>query len=227
MLAFDKQELEVTEKLLTTNRAVRKRLDLEREVDLDVVRDCLRMACHAPTGSNLQEWRWLLVTDPEKRAAVGELYRRAMLNMGPGSAASRYFQIHAAAYEQADPDQFVRVMGAAQHLFANIDRVPLFVIPCIEGARDDELFLDATMWGSIFPAVWSFQLALRAHGLGTVLTTAHLVHADEAAELLGIPDTVVQAGLLPVGYITGDDMRPTTRRPVTDVAYLDHWGHPF
>jgi nitroreductase len=200
-------DLETVDKLLTTTRAVRKRLDLTRAVPLDVVVECLRLAIHAPTGSNRQEWRWIVVTDPETRRALGDMYRTA-----------RDVAIERAPLPPAGP-QLDRLMSSAGHLFEHIHEVPVLVVPCVDSRGG------AAGWApSIYPAVWSFMLALRSRGLGSVLTTAHLYRRDEANELLGVPDGFVQSCLVPVAYCTGNDFGPAERRPVEEVTFLNRWG---
>jgi nitroreductase len=183
-----------------------------------VIEECLRLAVQAPSGSNRQGWRWVVVTDESKRAALAELYRRGF---GPYITRGRPSARDPA--DQADPaDQMSRVARSAIWLAEHFHEVPVHVVPCIEDYTKGQRH--AGLYGSIYPAVWSFQLALRSRGLGSVLTTIHLVHEREAAELLGIPDGVLQAGLLPVGYFTGADFRPARRRPVEELTYWDHWG---
>jgi nitroreductase len=104
-----------------------------------------------------------------------------------------------------------------------IDQVPLLVVPCLAGRPTHDLAQAAGFFASIFPAVWSFQLALRSRGLGSVFTTFHLVHEPEAADLLGIPDNVTQAGMLPVAYTIGTDFRPAPRRPVEQIVGWNGW----
>lgn len=200
---------EVTDELLSTTRAVRRRLDLERPVERDVLLDCLRLAVQAPTGSNRQGWRWLVVTDDDKKRRLSELYRDG----GEG-----YLR---RSTETAEDDQQRRVYSSAMYLLENLHRVPVMVIPCIEGRPPEGNA--AGFYGSIFPAVWSFQLALRSRGLGSALTTFHLRHEAEAARLLGVPDDVTQVGLLPVAYTKGTDFHPATRGPVEDITYWDAW----
>lgn len=205
-------DLDTVDKLLTTTRAVRKRLDLTRPVELEVILECLRLAIQAPTGSNLQTWRWLVITDPTVRTHLAELYRSA------ASGASGVVRTEPAMPET--PQQR-RVMDSVDHLIEHIAEVPVLVVPCVEDRGA------AAGWApSIYPAVWSFMLALRSRGLGSVMTTAHLYRRDAANELLGVPEGFVQACLLPVAYSTGDDFKPADRRPVEEVTFLDHWGAP-
>ena len=208
-------DLRTVDHLLTTTRSVRRRLDLAREVEPAVVEECLRLAVQAPTGGNSQGWRWIVVTDPGRRAGLAELYR---------STAEPYF---AASEAVARDDTGVRILDSARYLAEHLHEVPVHVIPCCYGRGFANASIDAAgLYGSIFPAVWSFQLALRSRGLGSVLTTLHLAREREAAELLGIPEGVVQVGLLPVAYFTGDDFRAATRRPAEEVTYWNAWKQP-
>jgi nitroreductase len=203
----------VTDHLLATTRAVRKRLDLDRPVERGVILECLRLAVQAPTGSNSQGWRWIVVTDPEKRRALKDLY---------GGTGGSYLK---AAAQQAKDPQTQRVYNSAVYLLDILDRVPVHVIPCVEGRVDASNTLGAaSMYGSILPAVWSFMLALRSRGLGSVWTTLHLARDQEAAELLGIPEGFTQVALIPVAYTTGGDFKPAVRPPVEHITYWDTWG---
>ncbi len=206
---FDRGELDAIDHLLLTTRAVRKRLDLERPVPPEVVEECLRLAIQAPTGSNRQGWRWVVVTDADKRAALAEMYRAGF---GPYMERAR-----------SGSERLTRVGESALWLTERLEQVPVHVLPCIEDYTKGSAH--AGVWASIYPAVWSFQLALRSRGLGSVLTTLHLPRAHDAAELLGIPDGVLQAGLLPVAYFTGDDFKPAKRHPVEDVTSWNQWGN--
>ncbi len=202
--------------LLSTTRAVRKRLDFEREVPDDVLLECLQLAVQAPTGSNRQGWRWLVVRDAEKKAGLAELYNRA------GGA---YLKEAAGTVEAGS--QTGRVMNSALFLAENLHRVPVMVIPMIVGRADESPNGGAGLFGSIIPAMWSFQLALRSRGLGSCYTTLHLGLEAEAAELLGIPPHMTQAGLLPVGYTVGTDFKPASRPPVEEITYLDTYKNPI
>jgi nitroreductase len=211
-----KFDLAMTDELLATTRAVRKRLDLDRSVPREVILECLELAVQAPTGGNSQGWRWIVVDDPAQRAGLAELYRKA--------ARDYLAQAGAAAAERGDT-QTERVYGSAVWLTDNLDKVPVHVIPCIEGRppANAPAAMLAGIYGSIFPAVWSFQLALRARGLGSALTTLHLVHEQEAARLLGLPDNLLQVALLPVGYTKGTDFKRAARPPVASVTHWNRW----
>jgi nitroreductase len=205
-------DLATVDKLLSTTRAVRRRLDLTRPVDLDVVLECLRLATQAPTGSNQQTWRWLVVTDPGVRAALADLYR----NLPSDRPTTRLGSVPPPEEQQA------RVSDSAGYLMQHLHEVPVLVVPCVEDVGG------AAGWApSIYPAVWSFMLALRSRGLGSVLTTVHLYREAEAAELLGVPDGFVQSCLIPVAHYTGEDFKPAERRPVEEITYVDRWGTPL
>jgi nitroreductase len=225
--AFGPADLAVAERLLTTTRAIRRRLDLECPVDLDVVHRCLRIALHAPTGSNLQQWRWVIVQDEATRHGLAQLFRRPYEDAAI-SDLQWYLEQNDDARASMDAGQRERLRVSTRHLADVIEHVPVLVVPCIEAPTDRARhFVMATVFASIYPAVWSLQLALRAHGLGSVLTTQHLLYADEAAALLGIPDGVVQAALLPIAHIVGNEVKPATRAPAEDVVFLDRWGSAF
>jgi nitroreductase len=206
-----------TDHLLSTTRAVRRKLDLERPVEPEVLDECLRLALQAPTPGNAQAWRWMVVRDQGVKDKLAALFR---------SVGNPYLDAAEASAGDATP-AVARSLASGRHLLDVIDRVPVYVIPCLEGRPTGENGLDAAFYGGIFPAVWNFQLALRSRGLGSTLTTYHLQHEEAAAEILGIPSGYTQVGLLPVAYTTTPDFKPAPRRPLEEVAYLDHWGSPL
>jgi len=208
------------DKLLTTTRSVRKRLDFDRSVPPALIEECIDIALQSPTGSNRQNWAFVVVTDPEKRLGIANLYRRA------GEALAG--QIPVPEYGDDDPRKsaHVRVYDSAQWLTERLEQVPVFVIPCVEGRVETfpSVVAQASTYGSILPAAWSFMLAARARGLGSVWTTIHLLYEKEAAELLAIPASFTQAALLPVAFYKGDDFKPASRLPAREVTYWDTWG---
>ena len=205
--------IESVDEVLSTTRAVRRRLDLSRPVEREVILECLRLAVQAPTGGNAQDWRWLVVTDADKRAAIAELYN---------SAGAEYL---ANAAKAADDPQTRRVYESAAALTSILADVPVHVIPCIERRFDRApLVVEATAYASIIPAAWSFLLALRSRGLGSVWTTLHLAKEREVAQLLGIPATVTQIALFPVAYTVGTDFKPAKRPPVETITSWNTWG---
>jgi nitroreductase len=200
------------DELLSTTRAVRKRLDLERPVEREVLEECFALAQQAPTAGYSQTWHFVVVTDIEKKAAIGELWRQV---------AYPYLQRGGGA---RDP-QMLRISEAVVHLAEHIHEVPVFVIPCVKGRYEGKPNpLTASMFGSIIPAAWSFMLAARARGLGTVWTTFHLMHEEEVARILGIPyEEVTQVALIPVAYTIGTDFKPGRRRPLDSMLHWDSW----
>ena len=206
-------DLATVDELLTTTRSVRKRLDLTRPVSREVILECIQLAMQAPTASNAQDWRWLVITDADKRAAIADIY---------GSIGAEY--LAQAAANASDP-QTQRVYRSAAGLTKTLAQVPVHVIPCLTGPIDEtNRLVAASAWASIIPAGWSFLLALRSRGLGSVWTTMHLAKEREVAELLGIPDTATQAALFPVAYTIGTDFRPAARPPAETITFWDSWG---
>ena len=207
--------------LLTTTRAVRKRLDLERSVPLSLVRECLEVALQAPSGGNAQGWHFVVVTEPARRQALAELYRRsfAVYRNEPGAAGNLHQDDAARAQQQQ------RVMDSAAYLAEQMHRVPVLLVPCLLGRPAAAGPMPAmTRGSSLYPAVWSYMLAARARGLGTCLTTLHLRHEQEAAQVLGIPyERVTQGGLVPTAYYTGQDFKPARREPLETVLHLEQW----
>lgn len=209
--------------LLMATRSVRRLLDLDAPVDLDEIRECLRIACQAANGTNMQTWRWVVVSDPELRRRIGGLYKDSYLEQ-TGRTETRQGPFR--------PTPFGRIMASSEWLVDHLADVPLHVIPCYEpylGDSEASSFSTATIYGSIFPAVWNFQLALHSRGYGTCITTLHLHREKEVAALLEIPETYVQGCLLPVGRLRpGQTFTPAPRRPVEEVAVLDRFdGRPL
>ena len=210
------------DELLTTTRSVRKRLDFSRPVEPEIVRACLALALQAPNGRNGQRWRWMVITDPAKRQSLGDLYRRGyeLYRDAPsGAPVPQEQETEAAARER-------RLDEASDYLAAHLHEAPVMVIPCFLGRPEGRsLFRQANLWGSILPAAWSFMLALRSRGLGTVWTTTHLEHEREAAELLGIPaEQVTQVALFPVAYTLGTVFQPGYREPLGSVVRWNTWS---
>jgi nitroreductase len=214
------------DELLATTRAVRRRLDLERPVDLALIRECLELALQAPSGSNAQGWQFVVVTDAEKRRRIGEVYARAF-----DTYRSLPFSAHALAAAASGDERPVMdgVVRSAEALARSLGRVPVHVIPCVLGRTDQAtgplaLLAQASLFGSVLPAAWSFMLAARARGLGTAWTTLHLLHEKEVAELLGIPhDQVTQVALIPVAHVQGSPWKRAKRRPLDAVLHVDRW----
>jgi nitroreductase len=207
------------DELLTTTRSVRKRLDLDRPVPLDLVRECLEVALQAPSGSNQQGWHWMVVTDPGLRAQIGEHYRHSF-DAYRNSAG--YAGRAATGSEERQAVQ-ARVATSAEYLAEKMGDVPVHVIACITAGEELPAGNQAVLWGSLLPAAWSFQIAARARGLGSAWTTLHLRYEKEISELLGIPPHVRQGVLLPTAYYTGETFKPAPREPLDTVLHLDRW----
>jgi nitroreductase len=203
--------------LLTTTRAVRRRLDLSRSVERKLIEECVEIAAQAPNAGNSQEIHFVVVTDSGKRTALAEIYRK-------GSA--EYFKMQLDELAKGEPSNTrMRIFESAWYLHEHLHEVPVHVIPCLSGRIEGLPFAaQAARWGTIFPAAWSFMLAGRARGLGMTFTTLHLNREEEAAKALGIPfKDVMQAGLLPVAYTKGSRFRPAARPPTSDLIHWDGW----
>ncbi|MEA2626768.1 MAG: hypothetical protein QOD06_2813 [Candidatus Binatota bacterium] len=212
--------------VLTTTRSVRRRLDLSRPVPTDVLEEAIELALQAPTGANSQSWRFVIVTDPEKRARIADCYRRGSEIYARGETGlSRIGMTAADALEGPRRSQMERIVPSAVHLMERLQDVPVLVILCIEGRVErEDVFTQASAYGSILPAAWSLMLALRSRGLASAWTTLHLLFEREVAEVIGIPPEYTQAVLLPVAYAVGTDFRPAKRLPAREVTYWDRWG---
>lgn len=203
--------------ILETTRSARKRLDLTRPVERATIERCLEIAIQAPTGSNRQGWKWLIVTDAEKKAKVGQYYKDSWYayagvaaRSGPGEEPSAQMQ---------------RVISSARYLADHMHEVPMMIFPAVQGrASDASPAANAGLYGSIIPAAWSLMLALRARGIGSAWTTLHLSYEKECNEILGIPDDYTTAALLPAAYFTGETFRKADRAPATDLTYWETWG---
>jgi len=214
-------DIATVDHLLTTTRSVRKRLDLSRPIDTATLQRCIEIALQAPTGSNSQGWHFMIVTDPAKRTGLADLYRRAFDGYRQLSASSPQLQ-------EGDPrrEQTLRIVDSATYLADRLHEVPLMVVPCIEGRVENAgVLAQASIYGSILPAVWSLMLALRARGLGSAWTTLHLMYESEAAQILGVPESVTQTALLPVAYFTGADFKPAKRLPAREHVHWNRWGN--
>lgn len=208
------------DEVLTTTRSVRKRLDFDKPVGRDVLMECLELALQAPTGSNAQGWQWVFVEDAGKKKAIADIYL---------ANARGYLSLPSPEYPEGDTrgERMGKVRDSATYLAEHMHEAPVLMIPCLEGRVERApLGLSASFWASLFPAVWSFCLALRSRGLGTCWTTLHLLDDGEkrAAEVLGIPyDTYSQGGLFPIAYTKGTDFRPAKRLPAKRVTHWNAW----
>jgi len=206
------------DEVLTSTRSVRKRLDFEKPVPREVIMECLDLALQAPTGSNAQGWQFVFVEDAAKKKALADIYR---------ANATPYLDLPKPERGDIRDQQMDAVMGSAKYLNENFEKAPVLMIPCLEGRPDGmDAGMQASYWGSLLPAVWSFMLALRSRGLGSAWTTLHLIGEGEkqAAELLGIPfDKVTQGGLFPIAYTKGTDFKKAQQLPAEQLAHWDSW----
>lgn len=209
------------DELLTTTRSVRKRLDLSRPVERRVIEECVTIAQQAPTGSNRQNWHFVVVTDAAKRAELAKLYRKGAeiyMSLPPSMTGKRNLNPQRMATQE-------RVTASAAYLVEHLHEVPVHVIPCIEGRTEGLPTVgQAAQWCSIIPAAWSFMLAARARGLGTTFTSFHLFFEEDAAKLLHIPfKEVMQTTLIPVAYTKGSKFAPAPREDVNTVIHWEGW----
>ena len=210
------------DEVLATTRAVRKRLDFDKPVEPEVIKECLEAALQSPTGSNSQSWQWLVVTDTDQRAALAKLYQQGW---------ELYTQMEGnvqTAYKGVDEDrisQQSRVLDSATYLAQNFEKVPVMMIPILPGRFEGlPSMASAAMLGSILPGAWSFMLAARERGLGTAWTTIHLMFEEQAAEVLGIDyQSYTQCALITCGYSKGTDFKPAKRPPLETVLQWDRW----
>lgn len=213
------------DQLLSTTRSVRKRLDFSRPVEPEVIQECLELALQAPTGGNLQGWQFVVVTDAEKRKAVGDVYRKgwATYLSLPINQPEALAKLQARAPERAET--VGRIRDSSNYLAEHMHEAPVLVIPCIRGRPEGMSVADqAGLWGSILPAAWSFMLAARSRGLGSAWTSVHLIYEREAADVLGIPfEKVTQAALIPVAYTLGIDFKPAGREPTEKIVHWNGW----
>ena len=214
------------DELLSTTRAVRKRLDLDRPVSEDVLRECMEVAVQAPTGSNAQGWQFVFVTDPAKKAKIGEIYRQAFSIYRDMPIAIH--KLHMDSGDNNLTDSQTRSASSADYLAENMGRVPALLIPCIAGRTDSpetsNIISQTGTLGSIIPAAWNFMLEARARGIGTAWTTLHLMQEKEVADIIGIPfDDYMQVALIPIGYTKGTSFKPAYRPPVETVMHINNW----
>ncbi len=200
------------DEILTTTRAVRKRLDISRKVPRALLEECLELAFQAPNGSNKNLWRWIIVDDPDMVAKLGAEYRLAMGILQSGQQTSMFS-------DTSDSREEAKLLESAYALADKIEQMPALLIPLMPGRAEGKSVVEqAAMWGSIVQAVWSFMLALRSRGLGSCWATVTSRREKEIAALLGIPyEDYTQVGMFPIAYTIGTDFRKAWRKPVAEV----------
>jgi len=213
------------DELLSTTRAVRKRLDFDRPLPMSVINECMELAVQAPSGSNAQGWQFMFVTDPDKKQKLGEFYSKAFSLYKDMPIAIHH--LHQGSTDDSLKSSQNRSASSADYLAENMARAPVLFIPCITGRTDQagsNALSQAAQFGSIIPAAWSFLLAARARGVGSAWTTLHLMFEQQVAELLGIPfDDVMQVALIPLAYTKGTNFKQAYRPPVETVMHVDQW----
>jgi len=221
------EQLELSnDQLLSTTRAVRKRLDFDRAVPESVIKECMEIAIQAPTGSNAQGWQFMFVTDEAKRTKIGEIYQRAFSVYREMPVAIH--KLHMDSSDNSLTQSQQRSASSADYLADHMAQAPVLMIPCIAGRTDNEaganIISQTGTLGSIIPAAWNFMLAARARGLGTAWTTLHLMFEQEVAELLDVPyDEFMQIALIPIAYTVGTDFKPAYRPPVENIMHFNAW----
>ena len=204
-------DLNQTDRLLTTTRAVRKRLDLEREVSDDVIFTCIDLAEQAPTGGNDASRRWLVIRDQDLKNQLGELY---------AEVGTLFVNARGRLDGTGHPKE--QVVSSSAYLVENFAKVPVLVMCAIWGIHDNSG--RPGLFDSAIPSAWSFNLALRSRGLGTAYATMLNDKADEVSELLGMPKGVTTLVCFPVAHTIGHDFSPAPRRPAAQITYFDQWG---
>jgi nitroreductase len=210
------------DEVLTTTRAVRKRMDFDRPITMEIIKTCIEIGLQAPSGSNSQGWQFVVVTDKEKKEAIAQWYQKsfAVYESGPAQPT----KIHTDDPSMTKTQE--KVLSSAQYLAENMALVPAMLIPCFAGRLDQPgipHYQTAGTYGSILPAVWSFMLAARERGIGTCWTTLHLAYEQEVANILGIPNDYSQAALIPLAYTKGTDFKMAPRKPLNNILHVNGW----
>ena len=204
-----------TNDLFEIIRSTRSMRRLKRDpVPNELIRKILEAGTCAPSGGNMQRWRFLVIRDAEIKRTIGAYYKRA------------WDEQVAPRYRSGEPapgmnrDRFLRLLDAAEYLAAHIHEAPVWIMPCLEGSTPTR-----TSGSSIYPAVQNMLLAARALGLGATLTTLYLSFEKEVSAALGLPPDVHSYALLPIGYPIGR-FGPVRRVPIADVVFENRWGQP-
>jgi nitroreductase len=217
--------------VLTTTRAVRRRLDLDRPVEREVIEECLRLAQQATMGSNVEDWRFVAVTEASRKEQIAELYRDVWLKTVEIPLRER----RPATVARLDPGvrgdpeaaaRQERVLASVKYLVDRLERVPVLVFACSAKPVPDRALGDRASgyYGSIVPVTWSFQLVLRSRGLGSVFASAIVFHADRLSRILELPEGTHPITMIPVAYTDTLDFKPAPRKPVHEILRWERWG---
>ncbi|MGB1795866.1 MAG: nitroreductase family protein [Acidimicrobiales bacterium] len=210
------------DEVLTTTRSVRRRLNLEKEVSPEILKECLNIALQAPTGSLRQDWHFVVSTDRDQCREVGTIYQEVWTKM----VTDDYLNASASRQgEKGDQASWLNMMGSARHLAETFPEVPAIFVPCISGRLEGaDAMTQAVKWGSVIQAAWSFMLAARNRGLGTCWTTVHLQREEEVADILGIPfASIQQVALSPVAHTVGTSFKSGRRKPTAEFVHFNGW----
>jgi nitroreductase len=197
---------------MSTQRAIRR---LKPDpVDDEVVLRCLSLAIRAPTGGNIQGWRFIVVRDAGVRAALGRQYRQAWTVYG-----------RAARYLRGRDERTRKIVDAVEWQVENWEQIPVLVVPCLKGVSLAYPWIArSSRYGSIYPAIQNLLLAARAEGLGAALTTLPLWNRFAAHSILKLPWNVEPVAVIPMGWPRGR-YGPTTRRPAQEITFLNRYGN--
>ncbi len=199
---------------IMTQRAVRR--VKPDPVDDAVVLKCIELALRAPTGSNGQNWEFIVVKDQRTKDALGKRYRQA-------------WSIYGAIGKRvaAGDESMTKILRAVQWQVDHFSEIPVLVVPCLRGSRapyvPSPFVAESSFFGSIYPSVQNLLLAARAMGLGASLITLPLWSVTAARKTLGLPLSVTPVCVIPLGWPRGR-YGPTTRKPVEEVVHLDSYG---
>jgi nitroreductase len=208
------------DELLSTTRAVRRRLDLTRPVEDGVLGECFALAQQAPSASNRQQFHFIVVRDRDRRARLADLFRR-------GLDAYKEWEDGLYRLRSGIPEEDRRrdrIIASLEHLGRHMHEVPVHVVPCVEGVLEGQgLARIAALSGSVMPATWSFMLAARSRGLGTCWSTLHLQFPEEADAILEVPEGVTQVALVATAYSLGTTFKAASRRPLDEIIHWENW----
>ena len=200
--------------ILATTRSVRRRIDFDRPVPPEVLLECIDIAVQAPTGVGPETWRFVVITDDDKKRSIAELYRQAFDDY----MRTRFEELKNSgdAPDELSPNY--------RYLADNLQNFPALILVCREGRPPQEHTRQVAFYGSILPAAWSLMLALRTRGLGATWTTLLSSYEKQAAEILEMPSYITSTVLLPIGYMNGAKLKRATRTAARRVTYWDKWG---
>lgn len=202
------------DEMLATTRSVRRRIDFAREVDPTLIYDCIDLAVQAPSSVGGETWRFVVLTEQNRKDAMATLYRKSFDSF--------------LALQQAESEAQGKVVQALppnyRYLADRMQDFPAIIVVCREGRPPADTAGQVAFYSSVIPAAWSLMLALRARHLGTTWTTLHCRYERESAEIIGMPDDATATVVLPVGHMKDATLRRAQRSPARAVTYWNYWG---